>query len=244
MSHINRIFGVFWFLIFGNFLVFGFWDFQYVTCLSGSGGNLSRLLLVRHGETELNSSQRYWGSTDVALGAVGLRQAEMLRDRLASEKINYVYSSSMKRAMTTAEVICTGHHLPVSACPELKEINFGRIEGLDFNQVQEQYPDIASKWIQRSPYLAYPEGESLTQLDRRVAEFIARLEKHAAADIVLVVAHSGVLRTLICQLMALPMTHRWSIRLDLASLSIVETYAEGAILSLLNETAHLMEKQK
>jgi alpha-ribazole phosphatase len=203
---------------------------------------LSRLLLVRHGETELNSLQRYWGSTDVALGTMGLRQAETLRDRLAAEKINYIYSSSMKRTMTTAEVISTGRRLPVSACPELKEIDFGLIEGLDFNQVQEQFPDIAAMWIQRSPYLSYPEGESLEQLDRRVAEFIGRLDKHTSADTILVVAHSGVLRTLICQLMALPMTHRWSIRLDLASLSIVETYTEGAILSLLNDTAHLREK--
>jgi alpha-ribazole phosphatase len=202
---------------------------------------LSRLLLVRHGETELNSLQRYWGSTDVALGAVGLRQAETLRDRLAAESINHVYSSSMKRAMTTAEIISAGRRLPVSACPELKEIDFGLIEGLDFNQVREQYPDVAAMWIQRSPYLAYPEGESLEQLDRRVAEFIGRLEKHGATDSILVVAHSGVLRTLICQLMALPMTHRWSIRLDLASLSVLETYAEGAILSLLNDTAHLRE---
>jgi alpha-ribazole phosphatase len=202
---------------------------------------LSRLLLVRHGETELNSSQRYWGSTDVALGAAGLRQAEMLRHRLAAETIGFVYSSSMKRAMTTAALISAGLDLPIIACPELREINFGRIEGLDFNQVQQQYPEIARLWIERSPYLAYPQGESLAQLDERVSEFISRLEKHASGDTILVVAHSGVLRALICQLLALPLTHRWSIRMDLASLSIVETYSEGSILNLLNDTSHLRD---
>jgi alpha-ribazole phosphatase len=202
---------------------------------------LSRLLLVRHGETELNSSRRYWGSTDVALGATGMRQAEMLRHRLAVENIGFIYSSSMKRAMTTAAVISAGHNLAVSPCPELREIDFGRIEGLDFDEVQQQYPEIASMWIQRSPHLAYPQGESLAQLDLRIEEFISRLEKHASGDTILVVAHSGVLRTLICQLLALPMTHRWSIRMDLASLSILETYPEGAILNLLNDTSHLRD---
>jgi alpha-ribazole phosphatase len=205
---------------------------------------VSRLFLVRHGETELNSSQKYWGSTDVALGKTGLWQAKKLRSRLAGENIGFIYSSAMKRAMTTASVISTGRGLPVNSCPELKEIDFGRIEGLDFNQVQQQFPDIARMWIQRSPYLAYPEGESLSQLDGRVAEFARRLEKHAAGDAILVVAHSAVLRTLICQLMAFPMNHRWSLRLDLASLSIVDTYAEGAILSLLNDTSHLKKSQE
>jgi alpha-ribazole phosphatase len=200
---------------------------------------MSRLLLVRHGETELNSAQRYWGSTDVALGAAGLRQAELLCSRLAAENINFVYSSSLKRAMTTASIISNSHGLAIDACRELREIDFGRIEGLDFNQVRTQFPDIAQMWIQRSPDLAYPEGESLAQLDRRVEQFICRLNRHAASDTILIVAHSGVLRTLICQLMALPLLHRWSLRLDLASLSIVDTYPEGAILSLLNDTGHL-----
>jgi alpha-ribazole phosphatase len=200
---------------------------------------VSRLLLVRHGETELNSAQRYWGSTDVALGAAGLRQAELLRNRLAAENINIVYASPLQRAMTTASIISNGLRLAIVACRELEEIDFGRIEGLDFNQVQAQFPDIAQMWIQRSPYLAYPEGESLAQLDLRAAQFISRLSQHASPENILVVAHSGVLRTLICQLMGLPMVHRWSLRLDLASLSIVDTYREGAILSLLNDTAHL-----
>ena len=94
------------------------------------------------------------------------------------------------------------------------------------------------------PELAYPEGESLPQLEKRIAEFRTRLAKHIVNDTILVVAHSGVLRTLICQLLDLEMRNRWNIRLDLASLSIVETYSETAILSLLNDTSHLMDRCK
>ncbi len=200
---------------------------------------MSKLLLVRHGETELNSSQRYWGKTDVGLGAVGLKQAEHLRDRLSAEKIDFVYSSQLRRALVTAQTIALIHNINVVSCSELNEIDFGELEGLNFSEVNGKYPEVARQWMQRSPELAYPEGESLSQLEKRVAEFRTRLARHADSDIILIVAHSGVLRTLICQLLDLKISDRWKIRVDLGSLSIVETYPETAILSLLNDTSHL-----
>ena len=203
---------------------------------------MAKLLLVRHGETEHLSSQRYWGRTDVGLGPIGLRQAEQLRDRLATERIDYVYSSIMKRAMVTAQTIASLHRLGVIGCPELKEIDFGKIEGLNFTEVHHQYPEIAEMWIRHDPQLAYPEGESLIELEKRITEFKRRLALHAAGDVILVVAHSGVLRSLICQLLDLEMKSRWNIRLDLASLSIVETYPGTGILSLLNDVSHVTDR--
>jgi alpha-ribazole phosphatase len=201
---------------------------------------LSRLLLVRHGETEFQSSQRYWGKTDVALGAAGLRQAEALRDRLAAEKIDFVYSSDLKRAAVTARTIASVHNLKVTGCPELREIDFGEIEGLNFDEISSRHPEVARMWIERSIELVYPGGESVVQLDKRVAEFKDRLDKHAPGDTILVVAHSGVLRSLVCQLLDLELKHRWNLRVDLASLSVVETYSEGSILCLLNDVSHLI----
>ena len=200
---------------------------------------MSKLLLVRHGETELNSSLRYWGKTDVPLGTNGVKAAESLRERLAGEKIDCVYSSTLQRAMVTAQTIASPHNLEVIRCPELNEIDFGKMEGLAFSQINQKFPEIARLWMQRSPDLAYPEGESLQELDKRVKDFRERLSRHTATDVALIVAHSGVLRTLICQLLGLEIAARWKMRLDLGSLSIVDTYPETAILSLLNDTSHL-----
>ena len=205
---------------------------------------MAKIFLVRHGETEKNSSTRYWGKTDVNLGAVGLRQAEQLRDRLATEKIDFVYTSEMRRAVLTARTISSIHCMGETRCPELREIDFGKIEGLDFTEVQQQFPDIARMWIERDPELCYPQGESLLDLDVRLGQFKNRLARHTGKDVILVVAHSGVLRTLICQLLGLETRNRWNFRIDLASLSIVETYPDNAILSLLNDTSHLMDKCK
>ena len=202
---------------------------------------MARLFLVRHGETELQSSMRYWGKTDVALGEVGRHQAEKLRDRLASEKIDLVYSSPLKRALDTAGIIASKHHLKVTLCPELREIDFGKIEGLEFSEIHRHFPEVEQLWINRSPGLTYPGGESLMQLEDRVSAFKPRLAAHEEKDTILIVAHYGVLRTLICQMLEVEMKNRWNIKLDPASLSIIETYPEVNILCLLNDISHLKE---
>lgn len=200
---------------------------------------MSRLFMVRHGETELNSALRFWGKSDVRLGAQGLGQAERLRDRLIAEKLEAIYSSELVRARVTAEIIASGHRLTVINCPELGEVNFGELEGLTFEEIKSRYPEVAKKWLERSPELEYPGGESRNAFNQRVACFLTRLEKHTARENILIVAHSGVLRTLICQLLKAPINLSWQLRIDLASLSIVETYRNGSTLTLLNDVSHL-----
>jgi len=205
---------------------------------------LAKLLLVRHGETDRNSAERYWGRTDVGLGPLGLRQAEQLRDRLAVEKIDFIYSSTLRRAVLTAQTLASLHNLPVVGCPELREIDFGSIEGLNFSEVEAQFPQVAQMWVNNYTELVYPEGEGLSQLEIRIAGFKKRLDNFSPEQTVLIVAHSGVLRSLICQLLKLDLASRWKIRIDLASLSIVDTYDQTAILSLLNDTSHLLDRCK
>ena len=200
---------------------------------------MSRLLLVRHGETELNSAERYWGRTDVKLSAAGLRQAERLRDLLAAEPIDAVYSSQLSRARVTAEIIASGRGLEIITCPELREVYFGKLEGLTFAEVSQLYPAVTKLWIERNPRLRYPEGESVREFNRRVSRFVSRLEKHVPEETILVVAHSGSLRVLMCHLLGVEVEHWRQFRLDLASLSILETYPQGAILNQLNDVCHL-----
>ena len=200
---------------------------------------MSRLLLVRHGDTELNSAERYWGSTDVKLSDAGFRQAEMLRDRLATERIDVIYSSNLRRASATAQIIASSHRLDIITCAELREIDFGELEGLTFNEISQLYPEVTELWLQRSPGLKYPGGESVDELTSRVSQFVGRLENHAPQETILIVAHSGVLRTLVCQLLGIELRYRWQFRLDLASLSVLETHPAGAILNLLNDVSHM-----
>ena len=200
---------------------------------------MSRLFLVRHGETELNSTERYWGSTDVKLSDAGFSQAERLCDRLATEKIDAAYSSELRRASATAEIIASSHRLDVITCNELREMNFGELEGLTFTEISQLYPEVTELWLQRSHKLEFPGGESVDEFNSRVSQFADRLKNHTPQETILIVAHSGSLRSLMCHLLGIGPEHRWQFRLDLASLSILETYPQGAILSLLNGISHL-----
>ena len=202
---------------------------------------MSRLFLVRHGETELQSSERLWGITDVKLGALGLKQAERLRDRLVEEKFDTIYSSNLKRALKTAEIIASRHKLPVITCPELREFNYGEIEGLNQEQIKELYPEFHKSMMQRSSNLRFPGGESVYQLNNRVSKFLPKLKKHTPKETILIVAHFGLLRVLLCRLLDIGIKRRWQIHLDLASLSILETNQKGGTLTLLNDVSHLAQ---
>ena len=200
---------------------------------------MSRLFLVRHGETALKSSLRLWGHTDVELSELGIKQAEGLRDRLSSERIDLIYSSDLKRALLTAQTIASSHQVEIVNCPELREFNYGKVEGLTFNEIDQLYPECSKYLIDRSCELRFPEGESLFELAERVEKITLRLRNHKTEENIVVVMHSGVLRVLICQLMGIDIKHVFQFVPELASLSIVDTYPGSAILNLFNGVSHL-----
>ena len=200
---------------------------------------MARLLLVRHGNTRLNSTERFWGQTDVELGPDGIKQAEKLRDRLAPEKIDTIYASPLCRTMATAEIIASGHEPEIIPCAELREINFGKAEGLTYQEIDQLYPELTKSWYTKTQTFRYPGGESIREVYNRVKKFTRRLDAHTSEDTILIVAHSGTLKMLICDLLELGLQYSRRLRIDLASLSIVETYPQVAILNLLNDVSHL-----
>jgi len=200
---------------------------------------MSKLFLVRHGDTKLNSAERFWGQTDVELSAAGMGQAERLCDRLATQKIDVIYTSTLSRALVTAKIIASNHPSDIITCAELREINFGKFEGLTFKEISQLYPEATKLWSNWSLTLKFPEGEGVDELNTRVSKFLDRLQKHTPEETILIVAHSAPLRLLICHLLGIDLRHWRQFRLDLASLSIMETYPQGAILNLLNDVSHL-----
>ena len=199
---------------------------------------MSKLLLVRHGETGLNKDSRFQGHIDVELNETGMRQAERLRDRLSNERIDTVYSSDLRRALVTAEVIASKHQVDIITSAELREISYGELEGLTFKEINQLYPEVAESIATASSKLDFPGGESFKEFIERLSKFAHRL-KHASEETILVVAHSAPLRLLVCLLLGIELNHWRQFRLDLASLSILETYSQGVFLHLLNDICHL-----
>jgi len=200
---------------------------------------LSKLLLVRHGITEFNSTRKFQGHSDIELSATGYRQVERLRDRLADDKIDAVYSSDLRRALVTAEVISSEHEVDIVTCPELREVNYGNVEGLTFEEISRLYPEVAESLTNFSLQMKFPGGENFERFIERASKFLDRLKGHTPSQTILIVAHGGPLRVLVCRLLGIDLGHWRQIRLDNASLSIMETHSQGAVVSLLNDTAHL-----
>ena len=178
---------------------------------------MPKILLVRHGITETNATRRFTGQSDIDLNADGYQQAEELRDRLAEEKIDAAYSSDLKRAITTAEVICSKHEVEIITRPEIRELNYGEAEGLTFREISEKYPELSEMIARYSPVLSFPGGESFSDLTYRAGRFLEIINNHATDQTILVVSHGGMLRTLTCHLLGMDQEHWPKFRFDNAS---------------------------
>ena len=200
-----------------------------------------KLLLTRHGQTDWNVAQRFQGQSDVPLNEIGRQQANALADRLSAQPIDIVYSSDLLRAMETAKMIMqkSGYKPDLHLDTRLREMNFGAWEGLTYKEIKQSDPAALAAWKADVSTTAAPNGETLNQLSARVQSFINDLRAQYTDQTILIVAHGGVLQTLIClALNLLPMMY-WQFHVSPASLSEISFYPAGAILNLLNDTSHL-----
>lgn len=199
-----------------------------------------RLMLVRHGETEWNAQRRYQGQSDVPLSALGRRQAERVAERLAGRKIDAVYASDLSRAWETAQIIVAGSGLRVIPEPRLRELKFGVLEGLTFDEAREQYPEMIAAWL--DDFNRPPEGaERIEAFIARIVSLLDELKRKHDEQIVLLVAHGGSLSEILRVVLGLSRNQRWYIEMENASLSevsIAETYVS---LGRLNDTCHLAD---
>ena len=155
---------------------------------------LSRLVLVRHGETTGQSSIRYYGATDVPLSASGRAQARAARAGIPAETLDAVWSSSLARAWQSAQILAPRRSVQLEA--DFREIDFGRWEGLTREEIEALDPELHADWQSQKPGFEFPEGETRPAFRQRVERGLLRLRASGARS-ALVVAHKGVVRTLL-----------------------------------------------
>ncbi|MCC3245651.1 histidine phosphatase family protein [Methylocystis sp. WRRC1] len=151
------------------------------------------LCLARHGETNWNIERRFQGQFDIALNARGRAQAQALARELDEKHFDRVYSSDLRRALTTAEAVAEGRGLKIRTVPELREKNDGVWQGHTHAEVQVIYEDIYPHYLSRKASFAAPDGETLEQFRERVAAALTAIARENEGRTVLVVAHAGVL---------------------------------------------------
>ncbi len=146
---------------------------------------MTTLLLARHGETDWNRDGRWQGWADPPLNDTGRAQARALAAELESLEFDAVYSSDLKRAHETAEILAGPHGAPIVVDPGLREIDIGSWSGLTRGEIAERFPDGER-----------PDGESREQHGARVLAAVERIARAHPDGRILIVTHGGTLRTL------------------------------------------------
>ncbi len=167
----------------------------------------ARLILVRHGETDGESSIRYHGRTDVALSEVGRAQmrraGRAIEARRGGKPFAHVFSSPLVRASEGARIVA-GDSMPLVTIDELAEVHFGLFEGLTAEEIRERYPDEFARWNadRLAPGYTYPEGEIRADFTKRVERGLERVLTlwTPRDDDALLIAHRGVIRAIVRKL--------------------------------------------
>jgi broad specificity phosphatase PhoE len=199
---------------------------------------VTRLCLIRHGRSVWNAQGRIQGCADPPLDEVGRAQARQLAERLREESVAALYTSPLRRSQETAEIIGQALDLPVVPDERLKEYDVGDLTGLTWEQVVEQYPDVAQRWTQAQDSLEIPGEEGWAPFRVRVVAALGDILSRHADGPVGVVAHGGTLGTYLNHLIGLP-TRFSPFRFGNGSLTIVEAHPVRPRILLLNDTCHL-----
>ncbi|KWX65811.1 bifunctional RNase H/acid phosphatase [Mycobacterium sp. NAZ190054] len=207
---------------------------------TGATGAPTRLLLLRHGQTELSVERRYSGRGNPELTELGARQADAAA-RYLGEKggVDVVVSSPLQRAHDTATAAAKALGLDVDVDEDLIETDFGAWEGLTFLEASRRDPELHRRWL-RDTSVPPPGGESFDAVATRVSRAQRRLVAEHPGQTVLVVSHVTPIKTLLRMALDAGPAILYRLHLDLASLSIAEFYPDGAAsVRLVNQTAYL-----
>ena len=199
----------------------------------------TRILAIRHGQTEWNADGRIQGHTDIALDALGQWQAERLAQALADDDLQAIYSSDLMRACQTAAPLAGRKGLALRVDPGLRERGFGEFEGLRFVQIEQRWPEQAAAWRRRDPDFGARGGEVLRDFRSRVVAAVTRLALAHRGQSIALVTHGGVLDLLYREATRLALDAPRSWQLSNAGVNRLLHSGEGLVLVGWGDVAHL-----
>ena len=200
---------------------------------------MSKLILVRHGETTWNIEMRYQGQTDISLTANGIEQAGKVEQRLADEKIAAVYSSDLSRAFVTAAQIAAVHGLDVLTRRDLREISFGDWEGMTYDSLDLDGVGTGNRLFSHPAEIEIPGGETFFEVQQRMMEALRELAQRHEGQTVVIVSHGAAIRTVLCDVLGMDLNRLWAIRQSNTAVNILEVLPQKVLVSLVNDVHHL-----
>ncbi len=195
----------------------------------------TRLYLVRHGELVTSAQWLYVGHMEAMLNDAGRRQISLMAQRLAPEPVDVLLASDLKRTMESAEIIGRVIGRAPEPVPAFREVNLGLWEGMSRDQIIAKYPDDFELRTRDIVKYRIPGGESFADVrDRVIPQLDAVLERHRGKNILLV-AHGGVNRIILCHALGLDLSRMTHIDQTYGCLNIIDYFDGLPVVRLMNE---------
>jgi broad specificity phosphatase PhoE len=203
------------------------------------------LYLVRHGQTAFSRENRFSGSSDPPLTAVGEAMAQAFAHAYASVTWDAVYTSPMLRARQTADPLCRLTGVEARVEDGLKEIGYGEWEGLRQEDVKQRWPAAFEHWADDVASRGTPGGETAFEVAARAMRVVEEIRSRHQRGNVLVVSHKATLRIITCALLGLDVRlFRERIALPVCAVTMFAVTTITALLSLHGDRSHLSEVLK
>ncbi|MBA4181592.1 MAG: alpha-ribazole phosphatase [Anaerolinea sp.] len=199
----------------------------------------TRILVTRHGQTVTNREGRFCGHFETALTDLGARQARALGERLALTPIAAVYTSDLSRAMETARLVLPGRNLPHRIDARLRELHYGEWEGEKEREIARRYPEQHRLMREEDPAWRPPGGETIAEVRTRTYAALRKVAREHAHQTVLIVTHGTAINCMVSEAIGIALTHTFRFEVANCGLSELVFRRSGAVLTLLNDTAHL-----
>jgi broad specificity phosphatase PhoE len=201
----------------------------------------TRILLVRHGETDFNLKRRFQGRIDIPLNKEGKNQAQALALALKDESMTAIYSSPLIRAMETARPIKAFHpSTPLFEEGGLTEMDLGEFDGMQAGDWGSKYQEFYKTWRTTPSCLKMPGGESLVEVQIRAIGTLERITKpYPPGSTLLLCSHNFVNRTIICHALGLPLDRFRDFQQDAAALNVLYRRGGQLVAEVVNDVSHL-----
>jgi broad specificity phosphatase PhoE len=199
---------------------------------------MAEIILIRHGETEWNVEEIYRGRIDIKLDKAGLEQAKLLGEYLSNVELDAIYSSPLRRALDTANIIAQYQKVDTQVANGLIDFDYGEWQSLPEQKVRKLYQALHNEWHTNPDRVKMPGGETLADVRERATAVIDDVISKYKGSVALV-SHRVVNKVLICSLLGLDNAHFWNIKQDVAGITVF-SYVDGRfILTRHNDTSHL-----
>ncbi|MDO8749070.1 MAG: histidine phosphatase family protein [Candidatus Omnitrophota bacterium] len=195
----------------------------------------TKIILIRHGQTDGNAKKQYCGLLDLELNENGRLQAKKLGCRLEKDNIHRIYSSDRKRAVQSARIIFKGRR--INRIAGLREINFGIFEGKSHQEIRETNADIYDKWLSDPYNTVVPGSESLMDFQERVTRALEAIVLANSSKTAAIVCHGGTISIILSRING--SKNFWELIPGSASLNIIEYENNKAKITLFNDISHL-----